>query len=78
MPKQCCVSKIPIKKTQDVIALALKTTQPCKCDFKFVYNDGEKSNLMWLTAPQRCIDPQVKLKITQTFPQCICVSIALL
>lgn len=30
------------KKTQDVIALTLKITQPCKCDFKFVYNDGEK------------------------------------
>lgn len=38
--------KITNKKPQDVITLALKITQPCKCDFKFVYNDGEKSNLM--------------------------------
>lgn len=51
--------KFSNKKTQDVITLALKITQPCECDFKFVYYDGEKSNL---TAPQRCIDPQVKLK----------------
>lgn len=71
MPKQCCVSKKPIKKTQDVIALTLKITQPCKCDFKFVYNDGEKCNLMWLTAPQKMHRPASLIsnkKITQTFP----------
>lgn len=67
--------KITNKKPQDVITLALKITQPCKCDFKFVYNDGEKSHLMWLTAPQRCIGPASEIKITQTFPQCICVSL---